>query len=61
VLLDGEPPGRSHGVDIDEDANGVLRDDRMYQLVRQHAAIRDRTLEISLPSARRRGVLVHVG
>jgi Thioredoxin like C-terminal domain len=47
VLLDGEPPGRSHGVDIDEDGNGVLRDDRMYQLVRQHAAIRDRTLEIT--------------
>jgi len=60
VLLDGEPPGRSDGVDIDEDANGVLRDDPMYQLVGQHAAIRDRTLEISLPSARRRGVLVHV-
>jgi thiol-disulfide isomerase/thioredoxin len=47
VFLDGEPPGRSHGVDIDEDGNGVLRDDRMYQLVRQHAAIRDRTLEIT--------------
>jgi thiol-disulfide isomerase/thioredoxin len=47
VLLDGEPPGRSHGVDIDEDGNGVLRDDRMYQLVRQHAAVRDRTLEIT--------------
>jgi hypothetical protein len=47
VLLDGEPPGRSHGVDIDEDGNGVLRDDRMYQLLRQHAAIRDRTLEIT--------------
>jgi thiol-disulfide isomerase/thioredoxin len=47
VLLDGEPPGRSHGVDIDEDGNGVLGDDRMYQLVRQHAAIRDRTLEIT--------------
>jgi hypothetical protein len=47
VLLDGEPPGRSHGVDIDADGKGVLRDDRMYQLVRQHAAIRDRTLEIT--------------
>jgi thiol-disulfide isomerase/thioredoxin len=47
VRLDGEAPGRSHGVDIDEDGNGVLRDDRMYQLVRQHAAVRDRTLEIT--------------
>ena len=47
VLLDGKPPGRSHGVDIDEDGHGVLRDDRMYQLARQHDAIRDRTLEIT--------------
>jgi thiol-disulfide isomerase/thioredoxin len=47
VLLDGEPPGRSHGVDVDADGNGVLRDDRMYQLVRQHDVVRDRTLEIT--------------
>jgi Thioredoxin like C-terminal domain/AhpC/TSA family len=47
VLLDGEPPGPSHGVDVDEDGNGVLRDARMYQLVRQHDAVRDRTLEIA--------------
>src|SRR5919112_656531 len=26
VLLDGEAPGLSHGVDVDEDGNGVLRD-----------------------------------
>jgi thiol-disulfide isomerase/thioredoxin len=47
VLLDGEPPGASHGVDVNEDGNGVLRDGRMYQLVRQHDAVRDRTLEIA--------------
>jgi thiol-disulfide isomerase/thioredoxin len=47
VLLDGEPPGPSHGVDVDEDGNGVLRDGRMYQLVRQHGAVRERTLEIT--------------
>ncbi len=47
VSLDGEAPGRSHGVDVDDDGNGVLRDDRMYQLVRQHDAVRDRTLEIT--------------
>jgi thiol-disulfide isomerase/thioredoxin len=54
VRLDGEAPGRSHGVDIDEDGNGVLRNDRMYQLVRQHDAVRDRTLEITFlqPGAR---------
>jgi thiol-disulfide isomerase/thioredoxin len=47
VLLDGDPPGPSHGVDIDERGNGVLRDGRMYQLVRQHDAVRQRTLEIT--------------
>ena len=47
VLLDGEAPGPSHGVDVDEDGNGVLRDGRLYQLVREHEAVRQRTLEIT--------------
>jgi hypothetical protein len=47
VLLDGQAPGPSHGVDVDEDGNGVLRDGRLYQLVREHDAVRDRTLEIT--------------
>ena len=47
VLVDGEPPGGSHGVDTDEDGNGVLREGRMYQLVRQHDGVRGRTLEIT--------------
>ena len=36
MLLDGEAPGPSRGVDVDEDGNGLLRDGRMYQLVREH-------------------------
>jgi hypothetical protein len=47
VLLDGEPPGPSHGVDVDEDGTGLLADGRMYQLVRQHGAVRAGTLEIT--------------
>ncbi len=47
VLLDGEPPGPSHGVDVDEEGNGVLREGRMYQLVREHDTVRERTLEIT--------------
>jgi thiol-disulfide isomerase/thioredoxin len=47
VLLDGEPPGPSHGGDIDEDGNGMLRDGRLYQLVRQHDTVRERTLQIT--------------
>jgi thiol-disulfide isomerase/thioredoxin len=47
LLLDGEAPGPSHGVDVDPDGNGVLRDGRLYQLVRQRNAVRERTLEIT--------------
>src|ERR687891_8988 len=47
VLLDGEAPGASHGVDVDENGNGVLLEGRMYQLVREHDAVRERTLEIT--------------
>jgi Thioredoxin like C-terminal domain len=47
VRLDGEAPGSSHGVDVDEDGNGVLRDARMYQLVREQDRVRERTVEIT--------------
>ena len=47
VLLDGEPPGASHGVDVDHDGMGVLREARLYQLVREHETVRQRTLEIT--------------
>ena len=47
VLLDGEPPGSSHGVDVDQKGNGLLRDGRLYQLVREPGAVRERTLEIT--------------
>ena len=47
VLLDGEAPGPSHGVDVGEDGSGLLRDGRMYQLVRERGAVRERRLEIT--------------
>jgi len=46
VKLDGAPPGRDHGVDTAPDGGGVVREPRMYQLVRQTGAVRDRTFEI---------------
>jgi thiol-disulfide isomerase/thioredoxin len=46
VSLDGEPPGASDGVDVDEDGNGLLREGRLYQLVRQPGEVRDRTVQI---------------
>ena len=47
VLRDGEAPGLSHGVDVDENGNGVLREGRLYQLVRERDEVRARTLEVT--------------
>ena len=47
VLVDGELPGPSHGVDVGEDGSGTLDYGRMYQLVRAHDKVRERTLEIT--------------
>jgi thiol-disulfide isomerase/thioredoxin len=47
LLLDGQAPGPSDGVDVDENGSGVLREGRLYQLVRVHDAVRERTLEIT--------------
>jgi thiol-disulfide isomerase/thioredoxin len=47
VTLDGELPGSSHGVDVDDAGNGVLGEGRLYQLVRERDAVRERTLEIT--------------
>jgi Thioredoxin like C-terminal domain/AhpC/TSA family len=46
-VLDGQAPGPSHGEDVDADGNGLLRDGRLYQLVREHDAVRERTLQIT--------------
>jgi hypothetical protein len=46
VRLDGVAPGNDHGVDSNADGTGVIRQPRMYQLIRQKGAIQDRTFEI---------------
>lgn len=54
ITIDGRAPGADHGVDVDGEGWGALRQDRMYQLVRQSGAISDRTFEIEFlePGAR---------
>jgi Thioredoxin like C-terminal domain len=47
VLVDGEPPGAAHGLDIDEQGHGTLSQQRLYQLVREPGPITDRTFEIT--------------
>jgi thiol-disulfide isomerase/thioredoxin len=46
VLIDGKPPGAAHGIDIDEQGNGALTEQRLYQLIRQPRPIADRQFEI---------------
>jgi thiol-disulfide isomerase/thioredoxin len=47
VRLDGEAPAAAHGLDVDEEGNGVVREGRLYQLARTQDRVRDRTLEIT--------------
>jgi thiol-disulfide isomerase/thioredoxin len=46
VLVDGEPPGVAHGTDVDEQGNGTVTEQRLYQLIRQPKPIVDRQFEI---------------
>jgi thiol-disulfide isomerase/thioredoxin len=46
VTVDGQPPGESHGVDIDASGRGLLDVQRMYHLIRQQGGIDDRQFEI---------------
>jgi thiol-disulfide isomerase/thioredoxin len=46
VLVDGQPPGDAHGLDVDEQGNGTLTQQRLYQLIRERGSITDRTFEI---------------
>jgi thiol-disulfide isomerase/thioredoxin len=46
VLIDGEPPGADHGIDVDDRGDGTATEPRLYQLVRQHGPVTERTFEI---------------
>ncbi len=46
VTLDGDAPGAAHGVDVDEQGNGTVTEQRLYQLIRQRNRVTDRTFEI---------------
>jgi cytochrome c biogenesis protein CcdA/thiol-disulfide isomerase/thioredoxin len=46
VSIDGAAPGADHGSDVDADGNGVAKEQRLYQLVRQGNPAKDRTFEI---------------
>jgi Thioredoxin like C-terminal domain len=51
VLIDGEAPGEARGGDVDEEGDGTVAEERLYQLIRQSGPITDRTFEISFLDA----------
>src|SRR5262249_57418003 len=46
IRIDGQPPGASRGVDVDEQGDGTVTEQRLYQLIRQPKPIADRQFEI---------------
>jgi thiol-disulfide isomerase/thioredoxin len=51
VLIDGKPPGAAHGIDVDDQGNGTVSEQRLYQLIRQPKPIADRQFEIEFLDA----------
>jgi thiol-disulfide isomerase/thioredoxin len=51
VTLDGAAPGADHGADIDAQGNGVIREQRLYQLVRQSGKFTVHTFRIQFLDA----------
>ncbi|HMI54209.1 MAG TPA: cytochrome c biogenesis protein DipZ [Candidatus Saccharimonadales bacterium] len=46
VRIDGTAPGEDHGGDTDEQGAGIVKEYRLYQLIRQKGKVEDRTFEI---------------
>ena len=51
VRLEGALPGADHGADIDGQGNGVIREQRLYQLIRQDGEIGDHIFRIEFQDA----------
>ena len=46
VFIDGQAPGPAHGIDVDDQGDGTVTEQRLYQLIRQPKPITDRQFEI---------------
>ena len=46
VLLDGAAPAGNHGMDVDAQGNGVINEQRLYQLIRQSNDVKEHTFTI---------------
>jgi thiol-disulfide isomerase/thioredoxin len=47
VLIDGQPPDAAHGIDVDDQGDGTVSEQRLHQLIRQPGRITDRTFEVA--------------
>ena len=61
VRIDGADPGPNHGFDVDAQGWGLLKDPRMYQLVRQTQPVADHTFEIEFSGAGARAYVFTFG
>jgi cytochrome c biogenesis protein CcdA/thiol-disulfide isomerase/thioredoxin len=46
VMLDGAVPGENHGVDCNAQGEGIVKEQRLYQLIRQSGDVRERSFTI---------------
>jgi thiol-disulfide isomerase/thioredoxin len=46
VRIDGQAPTAAHGFDVDDQGNGTLAEQRLYQLIRQPLPVAERRFEI---------------
>ena len=51
VTLDGAAPGSDAGSDVDADGRGIVREQRLYQLIRQSGDVRARSFTIEFEGA----------
>ena len=51
VKVDGQPPGDAHGLDVDQNGEGVVVEPRLHQLIREDGRITERTFEITFAAA----------
>jgi hypothetical protein len=47
VLIDGQPPGAAHGIDVDDQGHGTVAEQRLHQLIRQPGPVIERTAQIT--------------
>ena len=60
VLIDGQPPGAAHGADVNDQGNGTVTEQRLYQLIRQPKPISGSAVRDRVSRSGRGSICVHV-